>query len=844
VTTAEGTGESWGSPLQSCAADVGDRLSIYVQMLDAVGEAVIATDLDGTVVYWNAAAEGLYGYRREDALGRQIADLTVADTSREQGIEIMAAVAAGRAWTGEFTVRDRAGRTFHARVTDAPIRDAAGEIVGIIGISRDITEENDARAAAEESAELFRRVFDDVPVAKVLVGPDLEIRRVNEAFCTTLGYTAEEVLGLGWNAFTHPDDLAAEEELSALLLTGEVDSYRIGKRLLDKAGNVVHTVLSASLVRDASGDAWYGIGMYQDVTAERDAEDRRQEAYRASRAVIEASVDAFVGMDAAGHITDWNIAAQEMFGWSAHDVLGTPLADRIVPADQRTRHLDGVRRWLAGGDVGALPRGRRELTAVRRDGSAFPVEVAVTAVTEGGEVRFKAFVRDITKRKRYEEELARRAVTDPLTGLANRRYFVSQLDAALDRLDRRDGTVAVLFIDLDRFKVINDSLGHAAGDRLLVALADRMRQVLRPTDTLARFGGDEFALVCEDLGGERDAAALADRLLEVLRQKVYLDGRGVVVDVSIGIALTSSAEGPAEDLLRDADAAMYRAKGRGGGLWELFDEELRAHAVARLDLEDALRRALEEGELRVFYQPVTTLDERPVSAEALVRWQHPAHGLISPADFIPIAEETGLIVPLGQFVLEEACRQLAEWRRSDPALAELTIAVNLSARQLADPGLPERVCEVLTANGLDPSVLCLEITESVLMDDVGTPANSLLALHELGVQLAVDDFGTGYSSLLSLRRFPVQVLKLDRSFVSGLGRNERDTAIVGSVIQLAHALGLVAVAEGVETEAQLEALVSLGCDRAQGYLWSPPVPPDAARDLLAVHRCPRAVPRG
>jgi EAL domain-containing protein (putative c-di-GMP-specific phosphodiesterase class I) len=289
---------------------------------------------------------------------------------------------------------------------------------------------------------------------------------------------------------------------------------------------------------------------------------------------------------------------------------------------------------------------------------------------------------------------------------------------------------------------------------------------------------------------------------------------------------------------------MYRAKGRGGGLWELFDEELRAHAVARLDLEDALRRALEEGELRVFYQPVTTLDERPVSAEALVRWQHPAHGLISPADFIPIAEETGLIVPLGQFVLEEACRQLAEWRRSDPALAELTIAVNLSTRQLADPGLPERVCEVLTANGLDPSVLCLEITESVLMDDVGTPANSLLALHELGVQLAVDDFGTGYSSLLSLRRFPVQVLKLDRSFVSGLGRNERDTAIVGSVIQLAHALGLVAVAEGVETEAQLEALVSLGCDRAQGYLWSPPVPPDAARDLLAVHRCPRAVPRG
>jgi diguanylate cyclase (GGDEF)-like protein len=396
--------------------------------------------------------------------------------------------------------------------------------------------------------------------------------------------------------------------------------------------------------------------------------------------------------------------------------------------------------------------------------------------------------------------------------------------------------VAVLFVDVDRFKVINDSLGHGAGDRLLATLAERMRHALRPTDVLARFGGDEFVLVCEDFSGERDVAALADRLLDVLGQRTDIDGRGVVVDVSIGVAVTSSAAARAEDLVRDADAAMYRAKGRGGGSWELFDEELRAHAVARLDVEDALRRALDGGQLRVFYQPVVTLDERPVSAEALVRWQHPVRGLISPADFIPLAEETGLIVPLGRFVLEEACRQLARWRRADPALEGLAMAVNLSARQLADPGLCEWVRAVLERNALDPSSLCLEITESVLVDDAGTAAESLLALNELGVRLAVDDFGTGYSSLLSLRRFPVQELKLDRSFVSGLGRNDRDTAIVGSVIQLAHALGLLAVAEGVETEEQLASLRSLGCDRAQGYLWSPPVPADEAGGFLSARR--------
>jgi diguanylate cyclase (GGDEF)-like protein/PAS domain S-box-containing protein len=808
------------------------RLSTYVQMLDAVGEAVIATGLDGNVFYWNAAAERLYGYRCDEALGRPIQELTVPDASQQQSSEIVESVLAGRSWTGEFSVQDRAGRTFPARVTDAPIRDDRGEITGIIGISRDLTEEVRARAAVAESEELFRRMFDDVPVGKVIVGPDLKISRVNAALCAMVGYAAEDFVGKTARAFTHPDDVAAEDDLAARLLTGEIGSYRHEKRFLSKSGAVVHAAVSASLVRDAAGRPWYGVGVVEDVTAARHAEQRREEADRVNRSVIEASVDAFVGMDAAGCITDWNGAAQDMFGWSAAEVLGAPLAERIIPVEERGAHLAAVHRRLTASGVASLPLERRETTAVRRDGTLFPVELAVTAVTEDGQPRFKAFIRDITERKRYEEELARRAVTDPLTGLANRRYLVDKLDAALADLAYSGGMVAVLFIDLDRFKVINDSLGHGAGDRLLVTLAERLKTALRPTDVMARFGGDEFAVVCPGLRDEHAAAALAGRLLDVLRDKVYVEGRGVIVDVSIGIAVTSSALTAAEDLIRDADAAMYRAKRRGGGAWELFDEEVRADAVARLDLEEALRRALEERELRVYYQPVLTLDEQPVSAEALVRWLHPERGVVPPSEFIPLAEETGLIVPLGRFVLEEACGQLAAWRRTEPGLAGLGVTVNLSGRQLADPGLPAWIGEVLERNDLDASALCLEITESILVDDAGTAAESLLALRELGVRLAVDDFGTGYSSLLSLRRFPVQVLKLDRSFVSGLGRNERDTAIVGSVIDLAHGLGLIAVAEGVETCAQLEALRSFGCDQAQGYLWSPPVPAAEAGALL------------
>jgi diguanylate cyclase (GGDEF)-like protein len=439
------------------------------------------------------------------------------------------------------------------------------------------------------------------------------------------------------------------------------------------------------------------------------------------------------------------------------------------------------------------------------------------------------FVDLFRERKRaHAAELAllHQAFHDGLTGLPNRALLLDRLSHALARGERRPTHTAVLFLDIDRFKGVNDSLGHAVGDHLIVAVADRLRSVVRPGDTVARFGGDEFVILCEELDHEREAVAIAERMAHSLVVPFHLGDRRIVLTASIGVAFaSSSSRETADSLLRGADCAMYRAKERGRHRIELFDDDMRARALARLETENDLRTAIDEGQLRVYYQPVVELpDTRVIGVEALVRWEHPHRGLVLPSDFIPLAEESGLILPIGALVLREACGQVAMWNGAHRRRAALSASVNLSAHQLVFPGLAEVVAQALADSALDPKLLCLEITETVLMEEAASSRAALDSLKELGVQLAVDDFGTGYSSLLYLRRFPVDVLKVDRSFVSGLGQSPADTAIVAGVVGLAHALGLVPVAEGVETPEQAARLVELGCSLAQGYLWSRPLP--------------------
>jgi diguanylate cyclase (GGDEF)-like protein len=431
---------------------------------------------------------------------------------------------------------------------------------------------------------------------------------------------------------------------------------------------------------------------------------------------------------------------------------------------------------------------------------------------------------DSVERQLVDDNIRHRALHDPLTGLPNRILFLDRLQHALERQRRRRSLTAILVLDLDRFKLVNDSLGHQIGDELLAAAAPRLKQAVRSSDTVARFGGDEFGILLEEVADERDAIDMAQRVAGVFARPFVLEGHEHFVTTSTGITLAQGGEAP-DDLIRDADTAMNQAKERGRARYELFDVRLRGRAMSRLRVENDLRRALERDELTLDYQPLVSLRDRSiVSVEALVRWEHPLRGRIPPNDFIPVAEENGLIEPIGRWVLHRACRQAAMWYHARPDAAPITMSVNLSGVQVANRRLAATVREALHAADLEPSCLSLEITESVMLDDADGLREALASLKEIGVRLVLDDFGTGYSSLSYLTRLPLDALKVDRSFVAGLGTEAGDTAITEAIVAMSHALSLEVVGEGAETELQTDELARLGCDLVQGFHFSRPVP--------------------
>ena len=435
------------------------------------------------------------------------------------------------------------------------------------------------------------------------------------------------------------------------------------------------------------------------------------------------------------------------------------------------------------------------------------------------------------ERNRSEVRLAHQALHDPLTGLPNRALFLDRLAVALDRSQRTGAGLAVFFLDIDNFKTVNDSRGHAAGDRLLEGMAERLRTMLRPMDTVARFGGDEFTFLFEELASEREALLIAERINHTVGFPIRLEDGEVSITVSIGIAMAGGPGIAADTVIREADAAMYRAKARGRSRYELFDENLRQRGMERIELEAALRAAIDRSELRVHYQPKMALNgsSRLVGFEALVRWEHPERGLIAPSEFMPLAEQTGLVLPIGEYVLEHALRELGRWRATKP---DVTLSINLSARQLGDAGLAAALARSMDASGTDPGAVCLEITEAALMGELDVARQVLHRLKATGITLAIDDYGTGHTSLSSLKRLPVDSIKIHESFVDDLGNDPHQASIVNAIVELAHALGFGTVAEGVETAGQLEQLRRLGCDGAQGFLFGRPTPADEAEALL------------
>jgi diguanylate cyclase (GGDEF)-like protein/PAS domain S-box-containing protein len=648
--------------------------------------------------------------------------------------------------------------------------------------------------------------------ALILLDDAGHIAALNPSAARLLGRRREELVGL---------------ELGLpLLAAGAVE-------LVIRRADGSQTTAELRALCDDVGRRWLRL---RDVSVLARARDELAEA-RERNALVEASSnDGLWDWDLTSDRAHFSARWRELLGQSPEG-LDDSIAewlDRVHPEDRerlqqelrahidgrsprlecehRLRHHNGTWRWMLA--RGAASRGS--------DGSAR---------------RFAGSLTDITHRKVAEEQLSHRSFYDSLTELPNRALFNDRLRHALRRASRRSEYVfAVLFLDLDRFKVINDSLGHFAGDRLLVMIARRLELSLRPGDSVARLGGDEFAILLDDIRDASDAVKVAERVQAELAAPFNLGGQELFVSSSIGIATSLSGYQRPEDVLRDADTAMYRAKGSGRARHALFDTAMHAHAVAQLEIERDLRRAVERHEMRVHYQPIVSLTSGRISGfEALVRWTHPERGPISPAQFIPIAEETGLIVPLGRWVLRQACMELAAWQRRLGNPRPCTMSVNLSSKQLNQPDLAYQIAQILVETGIAGEDLQLEITESAILEHPDAAKTILLKLKELGLRLSIDDFGTGYSSLAYLQRFPIDSLKIDRSFVQhvGSGTENDDARIARTIVMIGRNLGKSVVAEGIETDSQLALMRSVECDHAQGFLFSKAVDGDRALALLS-----------
>lgn len=526
----------------------------------------------------------------------------------------------------------------------------------------------------------------------------------------------------------------------------------------------------------------------------------------------------------------------EILGYTDQELLATDFQDFVHP-DERLGARTKWEQLLSG----KIPGYQIETRCTHRDGQEVWVLWSVSKATvEHSESAHLIFqIQDIADRKAAEERLLHDAFHDALTGLPNRALMMDHLKLAIARNKRKsDLTFAVLFLDLDRFKVVNDSFGHMIGDQLLVGIARRLEGCVRPGDTVARVGGDEFTILLEDVTDVREAVTVAERIQNELKMPFHLSGRDVFTTVSVGIAPGSTSYNLPDEILRDADTAMYRSKSLGKARHEMFDEEMQAQSVNLLQMENDLRRAFERNEFFINYQPIVALDDfRLCGFEALVRWQHPERGLISPVQFIHIAEESGQILQIGEWVLREACHQLQRWQERFPSDKPLYMTVNLSAKQFAQPDLVDRVRDILTETKIDPAFLKLEITESVVMDDFETAAVMLSQLRALGVRLSIDDFGTGYSSLTYLHQFPIDTLKIDRSFVTRI--DKENVEIVRTILMLAENLGMDAVAEGVETQEQMTLLRNLSCQSGQGYFFSKPLGVTEAETMISETYYPR-----
>ncbi|WP_263261078.1 EAL domain-containing protein [Pseudomonas sp. RIT-PI-S] len=729
-----------------------------------------------------------------------------------------------------FQHRDGSWRRFDIREHSLS-EDGAGHVTRIIGVAKDVTEQIEASQSLRDSEQRYRMLAESISDVIFSTDSRLKLNYVSPSVHTMLGYDVQSVFDNGWQStVATPSQVTGLEALLARIRTAlgepallaqlrnQVKSQTFMLDCLRADGRKIPIELRLVLIWDEHDNFEGMLGVGRDVSQQR----RAEKDLRMAATVFQHSTSAILITDPAGYIVQVNEAFNRVTGYQAPEVLDQ-LPVMLTVTEQQEAHLQYVVKQLR-----LLGSWEGEIRFKRRNGEHYPAWVGITAVLdeEGDLASYVCFFSDISERKASEQRIHRLAYYDALTHLPNRTLFQDRLFTALQQAERQKAWVVLMFLDLDRFKPINDSLGHAAGDRMLKDMAMRLLACVDEDDTVARMGGDEFTLLLQPRGS-REAALnraihVAEEILGNLHAPFVLENREFFVTASIGIALSPQDGSELSQLMKNADTAMYHAKERGKNNFQFYQADMNASALERLELESDLRHALEQKEFVLYYQPQLSGDgKRLTGAEALLRWRHPRRGLVPPQDFIPVLEELGLVVDVGDWVLTEACRQLKAWHQAKVRVPK--VSVNISARQFSDGQLGKRIAHILNETGVPPACLELELTESILMREVNEAMHILDNLKVLGLSIAVDDFGTGYSSLNYLKQFPIDVLKIDRTFVDGLPEGEQDAQIARAIIAMAHSLNLAVIAEGVETHEQLDFLREHGCDEVQGYLFGRPM---------------------
>ncbi|MCP1727338.1 diguanylate cyclase (GGDEF)-like protein/PAS domain S-box-containing protein [Natronospira proteinivora] len=835
------------------AAIMPDDAELYRALFDASSYAVLVLAAN-QVVASSPAALSLFGYRRpEELVGCHPSELSPSkqpdgsDSRSQAALHIRQALrygqhqfewlhqhADGRGILCDVTLSRldfEHGPLLRANVRDitqerereSHLRRQATELEAQLAkqnqkleaANRDLTREistlKEMEKALSDQQAFFSQLFHASPEGIVLLDSQDHILQANQAWLDMFDYENDQVIGETINDLIVPESMHEQgSSLSDQVLSGQ--PVNAESRRLRRDGTLLDmSILGAPVMIDENQIGVFGI--YRDVTRQRQAE----ESYRLAYQALQNTVEGVIILDKDRRVVFVNEAFARITGQGRDAVMG----ERIhLCSDHKGQAMTEAPIWEAL-SVGGYWEG--EIWNRRQSGDVYPALLSVSAVkdSEGEAGHFVCVFNDISQKKEYESQLERLAHYDPLTGLPNRSLFQQECTHALERAKRRGTLVGLIFLDLDHFKMVNDSLGHPIGDQFLIAIARRLEEQLKDNDMLARLGGDEFAILTEGRPDMEALAELSGRLLSELSEPVWVEGHELVSSCSIGISAFPNDGDDADTLLRNADTAMYRAKAKGRNATQFFSAEMNARAYEDLLMSKALRDALERDQFILHYQPcVSLVDNRMTGVEALVRWHHPEQGVIPPSTFIPLAERNGLIGQLGHWVFREACEQTARWRMA--GLPPVRVAINVSARQFNRRGLIQEIAKLIADNGLTPRDLHMEITESMMMENPERAQEVLRSVAEMGMDIAVDDFGTGHSSLSYLKDFPIHYLKIDRSFVMGLPEDQGALAIVKAILAMAHNLNLKVIAEGVETAAQRDILAELGCDEAQGYFFSRP----------------------